>query len=263
MASMLSHASYRTRKERLPWQVATAILLCLILAGCSGGGRSTQQGNRVSRLEPAPSAIASPIVPYEPTYVVYARAFNATALAIVMSLPTPSPRPNLHPVRQDSEKREYLWKIALPTARALFPPPPDYDLSADITPPAVLPVRTKVPPPSEGTETGILWVQVPYPPDPTAEYIGAVNRWDGRLNDHALYVYAGHHLERPEEGVLLIQEAVQVGTEYETRVTDYRAPNQPGALRIIGERDGLLTIQAANGLLLYFDLATRSWVSPP
>jgi len=122
-----------------------------------------------------------------------------------------------------------------------------------------LATRQWVNPAPNPTEHGKIYDQS-LEDDPIGKMLYCVNYWRGSL-DQRLGVYAGHINSDPAQGLILVRESIVENEEPKYRFTDYQTPTQIGALRIISEVGGYLTLRAADGSLLYFDLATRQWVS--
>lgn len=249
-----------------------ALLYALLLTGC--GWRANGQVSRegppqiaAPGLSSISSITATANPAHEPTYVVYARAVDATAQAIVSSLPTPSPIPNLRPDLEREEQRQYLWRIALPTAVALVPTlPPDYDPWSEKTPlPRLSPFPTEAPYPSIPTANGKIYNRS-LEDNPEGKMLGTVNYWVGKIGGSRTLVFAGHATGTPSQGIIIVETPL-TGTltpDGPTRqINGYQTPTQVGAVRIIHEAGGRFTLQAADSSLLYFDISSRQWVSPP
>jgi hypothetical protein len=243
-----------------------AALAGLLLVGCDTSKMSPPGSDSPAAANEArPTSIptVTTAVPHEPTYVVYGRALYATAQAIVYSLPTPSPIPGLHPDDQTEVKRRYLWSIALPTAHALFPPPPNYDVRSEITPEAQPPLPTEEPYPSTPTTNGKIYNRS-LEDNPEGNLLGEVNYWVGEVGGSRTLVFAGHAVGTPSQGIIIVEARVAGTVTVDgptNRIDNYLTPSQAGAVRIISEVGGRFILQAADGSFFYFDINARQWVS--
>ncbi len=122
------------------------------------------------------------------------------------------------------------------------------------------PYPTEMPWPSHPTEHGKIYDKS-LEDNPIGKMLYSVNYWIGSLDDQRLGVYAGHISTNPVQGLILVRESIVENGEPKYKFTEYLTLSQVGALRIISEIGGQLTLKAADGSLLYFDLTTRQWVN--
>ncbi len=131
----------------------------------------------------------------------------------------------------------------------------------------------------QAIETSVADTPSPYPSTPTAngkiynrsledmpegKMLGEVNYWAGEIGGLSTLVYAGHARGTPNQGIILVETPITgtVTADGPTRrINDYPTLDQAGAVRITSEVGGRLTLQAADGSLLRFDLNTRQWLS--
>jgi hypothetical protein len=258
------------RHNHMSRMLCISLMALALLAGC--GGADYGVVSPASSPSPqTPTSVASTAIPTPytpviatgvPTYVYYAQVVEATAIAIAQTLPTPSPIAGLHPDLQESAKRRYIVDIALQTAVALYPPPPNYDPRSEITPHVPLtPFPTEAPWPKTLTQNGAIYNRS-LEDDPTGRLLNSQNYWMGNVASEGTSVFAGSEKTGPDHGVIVVKWSLLEGGERVWRIVEYQAPAEVGALRIITEVDGQLTLQAADNSLLYFNLVTRQWVSP-
>jgi hypothetical protein len=241
------------------WPQGVVLLIMGLLAACEAPTHPTATPPPIAAS--LPSAPTETQVTYEPTYVAYARAFDATALAIIQTLPTPSPQPNLRFDLQESAKRRYLWAIAAPTASALFPPPANFDPRSEITPFVQLtPDPTEPPPPHRETSNGTIYDAAPQD-DPSGKLLYTVNFWLGSVADHRARVYAGHVKGMPNQGVIVVEVShpEQPGGTNPTRM--YETPRPAGAVRVMDVTGTHVTLEASDGTNFIFDLGIQQWVN--
>jgi hypothetical protein len=85
----------------------------------------------------------------------------------------------------------------------------------------------------------------------------AVNEWFGTLNGKHVGVYATTLVEDVDRGAVGIATEQADGTDI---YQEYPTATKHGALRIIAVNDVLFTLQAKDGTVFTFDLATRTFV---
>ena len=83
------------------------------------------------------------------------------------------------------------------------------------------------------------------------------NRWQGPVGDGHMVVYAGTYRDRPEKGIVIVHWRDQDWGMLWGRTIE--APGQPGSLRIVAEKDRVLTLKAASGQEFKFDMATATF----
>lgn len=82
----------------------------------------------------------------------------------------------------------------------------------------------------------------------------AVNGWRGRVNGNLVTALAGWRFSNPAEGLLVI---FTVNAPFQ----EQPAPHQGGALRILTAQGHRLTLSDEQGILYYYDLAARRWLT--
>lgn len=219
---------------------------------------------------PVPTPYTPVVQTGVPTYVYYAQVVHATAIALAQIIPTPSPVPSVHPEHQEDLKREYLAEAALATAVSMYPPPPGYDPHSEMTPDTREPLPTEVPVtyPYIATENGRIYSHS-LQDAPEGRMMGHVNRWRGTVQGVGLTAFAGaaKHAgfseDNVDQGILMTRQTNPQDPE-KLLYHFYTPPTPSGALRVISESGGQLTLQAGaeGGVIFVFDLITRQWVSP-
>lgn len=245
----------------------TLILLNMsYLAACSTSSQDTPLPvyQAVTETEvPTVAATFTQVALSEPTYAVYHRMVEATAIAIAQTLATPTLIPNIRPDIQEDRKNNYLANSAFMTAVAQNPYPADSDPRSEMTPIVYLtPLPTEASLPSRPTENGDIY-DLSLEDNPIGKMLYSVNYWIGSIDSERLGVYAGHSSSDPTQGLLIVRESIVENGEPKYRFTDYITSSRLGPVRIISETGGQLTLQVAGSSQFYFDLATRQWVSPP
>lgn len=255
-----------------------ALLYALLLTGCGwrANGQVSREGPQIAApgLSSISSITATANPAHEPTYAAYSRALFATAEAIAGALPTPSPLPNLNPDLAKDYQQDYLWSVARSTAVALFPPPVGYNPRSEITPyatPLGYPTDPPIPTvPYTATENGRIF-SVSLRDNPVGKYLDCVDSWTGEISSRHVDAYAGTVKGNPNAGILIIG-ATEQGPVYPTvpepeeasySVSEYAPPSDSGALRIVAEASGRLSLQGADNLIYIFDINTRQWISTP
>ena len=86
------------------------------------------------------------------------------------------------------------------------------------------------------------------------------NQWQQQVDGVWVQVYAGALAENPAQGVVIV--AAEGAAAREAATERYLAPQQSGALRVVAESGSRLTLEAADGSVLAFDLASRTFGAP-
>lgn len=154
-------------------------------------------------------------------------------------------------VLQDPEQRAFLAQKMAPLQtqeaarqQALAHPAPTKPADPNaLRPPEPLQVQ------SLPREPGIVeGVAAPVSPDDFTTR----NAWQGEVDGQWVWVYAGAHTYAPEQGALIVLPEGAVKEEW------IEGPAGGGALRIVAAQEGVLRLEAANGVQLEFDLRTRT-----
>jgi hypothetical protein len=93
---------------------------------------------------------------------------------------------------------------------------------------------------------------------PSADY-RFVNRWTGTVGGRHVTVYAGGYAADPSRGLLLVMSVSRDLKDVQAR--EYPAPGR-GPVRIVAQRALRLSLVAADGARLGFDVASRTFVDP-
>ncbi|MCX6020577.1 MAG: hypothetical protein NTZ05_02395 [Chloroflexi bacterium] len=94
----------------------------------------------------------------------------------------------------------------------------------------------------------------------STEDVTVRNQWQQQVDGVWVQVYAGALAENPAQGVVVV--ASEGAAAREAATDRYLAPRPSGALRIVAESGGRLTLEAADGKQLAFDLASRRFGAP-
>jgi hypothetical protein len=90
---------------------------------------------------------------------------------------------------------------------------------------------------------------------PSADY-RFVNRWTGRMRGSHVTVYAGSYAANPSRGVVLVMTVSMNLKDVHAR--EYPSPGV-GPVRIVAVRGALLSLVAADGARLGFDVVSRTF----
>ncbi len=211
---------------------------------------------------PALSATPGPLTTAEITQR-YNNALQATAEAIVATLPTLTPRPDVPPAVAERQQKGDLWTKALSTAVVLYAPPPEYD-PRSLDPPTHPPYPTAAPRfPRRPLAGGTLLSLGGIPAEGACMSMRPVNVWIGHLGGGpGMDICAGLVQDlQSEAGELLVSVATG---DIDNPVDMWGAypPPELGAIWIEDMQGTLLLLQSKAGQPLAFDLATRQWVPP-
>ncbi len=88
------------------------------------------------------------------------------------------------------------------------------------------------------------------------------NSWYETKGGQKIVVYAGSTRDEPPRGVLVVHVDTVDGKIVSDAGGSYLAPYGAGALRIVSAEGEVLTLQAADGAKLLFDVASRRFLSP-
>jgi hypothetical protein len=249
------NASLPIRDKTQRWRHLHALLLTAlapvvgILAGCGG----------VPEPMAAPQDIAVPATAQAtPTWSM--QGFRATAEAIKATLPTRTLLPDWPEDKAKDIAARDLSETAYATVQVLYPPPPDY---IEMTPAPTVIYPTSIP---HNTPTGDGVIRDEQSDGPPCTMLYSTNEWSGQINGQQGEYYTLACAGADKEDRTLGAIVIQVGThdpDQPVEVTYFRTTEHTGHLRIVGESNHTLTLQAeSDQSLLYFDLITRQWVNP-
>jgi hypothetical protein len=198
--------------------------------------------------------------PYATATVYYPYALQATAAALITTIPSPSPIPGLAPDKAASFQRSDQWRRAEKTALPLYPPPEGYLLDWFFTPVASGTPRPITPHRTAGA--GTIWEERWNPK--FAHMIFTANQWQQSLGDRVLVVWSGRQVatQNPQQGLVLVATIDSDTGELISGPESYLTPAQEGEVRIDDATGVVLHLRSGTGSVVNFDLSTRRWVSP-
>jgi hypothetical protein len=82
------------------------------------------------------------------------------------------------------------------------------------------------------------------------------NIWTGNINDRTVSVYAGAQTANPDDGGLIVWDDDQHGGRHL-----FSVPGKHGAVKIVAEKNGRLTLASADQGLFYFDVPGLRFVN--
>src|SRR5580765_160823 len=236
-----------------------ALLVLSFLAACNAPQADVPNSTPMPTdvvATPTETIVYLPTPPLTPVPTYDNVALVATAEAIASRLPTASPIPDVPPTIQTQYQEDDLLNRAFSTAIALNPPDPNDFPWEDFTPvphpPWPTAITHKTP---TGNGAGVLYdTRFTGPP---CSYILDDNHWYGTVAGQKYHVCAGAEKEHPSQGVIMVERREADSGE----LTHYDTSVQEGKIRIVDVIGGVITLRSEEGTTLYFDLATRQWVS--
>lgn len=245
-----------TRRAHINWLRAglTGIILALLLLV-------------VRALSANPSPISQSatmgteaVVQATPTATFSIEGFIATAEAIKATLPTRTLVPGWPEDKAKGMADRDLSETAYATMQVLYPPPPDYP---EMTPVPTVIFPTAIP---HNTPTGDGVIRDKESDGPPCTMVVSTNEWSGQINGQQGEYYTLACAGADKQDKTLGAVVVRVGShdpDIPSEVKLYRTSVHAGKLRIVGEANHTLTLQATDNSLLYFDLITQQWVQSP
>ena len=85
------------------------------------------------------------------------------------------------------------------------------------------------------------------------------NYWRGILNGKVLIAFAGSKVDNDKQGMIVLVTASLDPAVSDTTFENFLAPPEGGKLRVIDAKDGVLSLQRANGTPIKFDLNTKTF----
>ena len=86
-----------------------------------------------------------------------------------------------------------------------------------------------------------------------------INYWQGKQDSSFIQVFAGAEEAGSQQGVLVLMTTS--ADKLKSVIDTYPVPNKGGAVRIIGDQDTQLILEAADGTQLKFDLKTKQFTN--
>lgn len=118
------------------------------------------------------------------------------------------------------------------------------------------PLPTATPRPLEAYTRGIQPCVAP------PSYFLAGNCWADIIDGRSYQVRAGAAQPDPTQGYINVRkQALEPGSSMWEQ--EYLTPTKAGRIEVVDAQDLILTFRAEDGSIFAFDLATRTWVTPP
>ncbi len=241
------------------WLLATLLLLTIIAIVVSVVGRSPTSPAAATPVATSPTVSPTPaVLSTAEISLRYNNELEATAQAIVQSLPTLTPRSDLPAYQAEREQKIELWSQALNTAIAIYPTPLGFD-PRSLSDPIPSPAPTHVIPShplSEGTLFDIPSIE------PPCNMIRAVNAWHGQIAGTKIRLCAGRVKDLASDAGILIVETLTGDEDNPFHDELYYPPSGLGAVWITDIQGTNVILQSTAGELLAVNVASHQWVTP-